>query len=280
MGIVREFGIGPFTESATRWLTRPEERTPGREPRLAATVLLMRGNPLEVFMIERAATAQMPVPTWVFPGGSVRSSDALTPCAQLGSAESQLDSWRERSGIESAELATSLITAAIRELFEEAGVLLASDATGDLVDTTSEPWLTRRTELEARETSFAQMVDGLALRPDLLAVVDRWVTPEFESRRFDAWFFAALLPEGAAAQAVSRESQRGEWVRPQQMLARAEAGEIHLLPPTRTALIRMGRSSGAEEELQTAKAAPAPFATHPVAVMGDSGPYLVAEVNL
>lgn len=283
MGVVREFGIGPFAESATAWLTRPEERTAPATPRLAATVMLMRGDELEVFMIERATTMAFAPSTWVFPGGGVDPRDAETPLEQLGLSTSELEDWAAHAGAETPELGRALITAATRELFEEAGVLLASRTNGDLVDTLGEDaaqWQQRRDDLEAHRLRFEEVIAGLHLRPDLLAVVDRWITPEFEKRRFDAWFFAALLPEGADAQPVSRESQQGQWVRPARMLERADRGEVQLLPPTRTALTRMLRSTSAEDELRAAQQGPTPAPTRPLPHLGENGPYLRAEVNL
>lgn len=283
MGTVREFGIGPFRESATAWLTKPDERTAPVTPRLAATVMLMRGEPLEVFMIERAATMAFAPSTWVFPGGGIDAHDYETPLEQLGLSADELQAWSDHAGAADADLGRALITAATRELFEEAGVLLAVDEAGTLVPTAGEnagEWADKRQQLEDHEIGFAEVVQGLTLRPDLISIVDRWITPELEKRRFDAWFFAALLPEGAAAEAVSREAQRGAWVKPSEMLAKADAGEVQLLPPTRTALLRMSRSSSAAAELATAQHAATPVATRPEPVMGPDGPFLRAEVNL
>ena len=283
MGVVREFGIGPFGASATAWLTRPQERPTPATPRLAATVMLMRGAPLEVFMIERASTMEFAPSSWVFPGGGVDELDYRTDAATLNLDEAGMASWLRRSGTDDAELATALLTAATRELFEEAGVLLASAEGESIVSTTgpdADEWAARRQQLEAHEIGIAEVLDGLRMRPDLLALVDRWITPEMEKRRFDAWFFAALLPDGAQADAVSRESQRGAWVRPSEMLAKADAGELQLLPPTRTALTRMLRSSDAAGELAAAQQSPPVVATRPLPVMGPDGPFLRAEVNL
>ena len=148
-----------------------------------------------------------------------------------------------------------------------------------LVDTTGASWRERRTQVEAHEVAFTEAVRDLRLRGDLVEAVDRWVTPEFEKRRFDTWFLTALLPQGARAEAVSRESQRGRWVRPETMLDECASGAAQLLPPTRIALERLSRSADAAQALTQARACSF-VPTHPRAVRGQNGLHLQAEVNL
>lgn len=279
MGVVHEFGIEPFTESAMAWLKAADERPAPTQPRLAATVMLTRGEPLEVFMIERAHTMDFAPSVWVFPGGGLDAADGEVPLSRLGLGDFGLARWSARAGAD-VTLGHRLVVAALRELFEEAGVLLASNADGVIVDSRTDAWRATRHAVESHEARFVDVIDGLTLRGDLIEVVDRWVTPEFERRRFDAWFFTALLPEGAEAEAVSRESQSGRWVRPEDMLAEFEAGHVRLLPPTLTALRRLSRASSAEEALEQARAAGTPHPTHPLPHLGPDGPFLRAEVNL
>lgn len=278
----RDFPIGPFRESASRWLDEPDSRPEATSPSPAATVMVVRGEPLEVFMIERAATMDFAPSTWVFPGGRVDPGDAGSddvPGLRLRLPDGGEAGWAKRLGVPPDE-ALSVLVCALRELFEEAGVLLASVGEGEsIVEVATSAWRERRTQVEAHEVSFTEAVDGLTLRGDLVEAVDRWITPEFERRRFDTWFLTALLPDGAEADAVSRESQRGRWVRPDAMLAEAEADHVRLLPPTRTALMRLSRAASACDALTQAREASFE-PTRPRLLRGADGPYLQAEVNL
>lgn len=279
---LHDFSIGPFRESATRWLDDPQARPEPTTPTRAATVMLVRGEPLEVFMIERAATMDFAPSTWVFPGGRVDPGDMglddlPDPRVRLGDGGAQ--AWASRVGLPPRD-ALAVLACALRELFEEAGVLLASRGAGDgIVDVSTHAWRERRTQLEAHELSFTEVTHGLTLRGDLVEAVDRWITPEFEKRRFDTWFLTALLPEDATADALSRESQQGRWVRPARMLEEAAGEGLRLLPPTRTALTRLARAADGDEAL--ARARQASFEpTRPRVVAGPDGPFLQAEVNL
>lgn len=271
--VERTFPIGPFGESATRWLAAPTPEDEHATPARAATVMLVRGAPVEVFMIERASTMDFAPSTWVFPGGRVDRQDAAVVAAGL--LDGDPDAMGARLGVEPA-LAADVVVCALRELYEEAGVLLvaADDGSAAVADD-----VRRRGALERHETSFREVLGERRLLGDAVVAVDRWLTPPFESRRFDTWFFTAMLPLSARAEAVSRESQRGRWVRPSEMLSEMEAGAVKLLPPTRTALERLARSGDAETAMTQARAA-AFEPTRPVAVMGESGPYLRATVNL
>lgn len=281
----RDFPIGPFAASAAAWLDAPRQREEASTPARAATVMLVRGEPLEVFMIERAATMDFAPSTWVFPGGRVDPADAgvlALDDVDLDLPLGGVGAWARRLGTDD-ETAVAVLVCALRELFEEAGVLLASEvngpASGPLVDTTGASWRERRTQVEAHEVAFTEAVRDLRLRGDLVEAVDRWVTPEFEKRRFDTWFLTALLPQGARAEAVSRESQRGRWVRPETMLDECASGAAQLLPPTRIALERLSRSADAAQALTQARACSF-VPTHPRAVRGQNGLHLQAEVNL
>lgn len=278
----RDFPIGPFAKAAERWFDDTQPRPEPTVPAQAATVLLVRGEPVEVFMIERAATMDFAPSTWVFPGGRVDPADLGVddaPAHRLRSPAGGEQAWADRLGVGHDE-ALSVLVCALRELFEEAGVLLASEGDGDaIVDVATDEWRARRTQVEAHEVSFTEAAAGLTLRGDLVEAVDRWITPAFESRRFDTWFLTALLPDGATADAVSRESQRGQWVRPEAMLAEAEAGRARLLPPTRTALERLSRASSATEALVQARGFHF-LPTRPELLKGPDGPYVHAEVNL
>src|SRR5258706_142749 len=140
---------------------------------------------------------------YVFPGGSVDQRDADEEVAWAGPA---VDHWG-RVFDAPAELARALVCAAVRETFEESGVLLAGPSAGTVVaDTTGEDWEADRQALLDRSMSLAEMLArrGLILRSDLLRPWSRWITPKVEPPRFCTTFFAAALParQGAVSAAV------------------------------------------------------------------------------
>jgi hypothetical protein len=131
--------------------------------------------------------------------------------------------------------ARALVCAAVRETFEESGVLLAGDAEDSVVaDTTGADWETDRAALEARELSFTDFLDrrGLVLRTDLLGVWAGWLTPVFEPRRYRTWFFVADLPEGQRTRDVSSESDHVTWLPAARAVEDVEQEQMLMLPPT------------------------------------------------
>jgi len=130
------------------------------------------------------------------------------------------------------------VCAAVREVFEESGVLLAGPDESSVVrDVSTAEWETTRAALVAREVNFAEVLSerGLTLRADLLAPWGRWLTPEFEPRRYDTWFFLARLPEGQHTRQAGGEADHAAWLGP------TRAGELPMLPPTRITLAQLAR---------------------------------------
>lgn len=213
-------------------------------PRLAATVMLVC-SPREVFMLRRAATMAFVPEAVVFPGGGVDPADDGARCSWIGPDE---EVWARRMGT-SADVARRVVTAAARELFEECGVLLAGDERGVCSLDASEPaWAEERRRLASHETSLADVLKrhGLALRADLLGLRSHWLTPEFEPRRYDTYFFAALAPEGQEPDSRTSEADRAGWVDPQAMFDRAAQGSVRLVPPTAYNLAHLLHAPGVE----------------------------------
>jgi 8-oxo-dGTP pyrophosphatase MutT (NUDIX family) len=178
----------------------------------------------------------------VFPGGSVDARDADPAIAQtrwIGPSPADLG---RLLGI-AAEQALALVCAAVRETFEESGVLLAGPSPAELVPDSAALGRDRHALL-AGTMSLGELLAGrdLMLRADLLTPWARWITPEISPRRFDTWFFAAALPPGQQAGLGATgpgESDSGAWWRPSAALEAARAGEITLLPPTAVTLAEL-----------------------------------------
>jgi len=183
------------------------------EARHASTVVLLRDTPagLEVQLQRRVASMAFAAGAHVFPGGRVDPADA-TVVVDIPAA------WVRVLG-GGPDLARALVVCAVRETFEEAGVLLTDDPLPADLPT-------------ARTADFA----GLGVRPALrlLAPWGRWVTPEVEPRRYDTRFFVAAMPAGqvAAGDDAGGEADEALWIRPADALARHRDGEMVLMPPT------------------------------------------------
>jgi 8-oxo-dGTP pyrophosphatase MutT (NUDIX family) len=202
-------------------------------PKRAATVMLLRDTPdgPAVHMLRRRASMAFAGGAYAYPGGGVdpRDDDHLVRWA--GPA---LDDWAARLGTGRAE-AQAIVCAAVRETYEEAGVLLAGLTPDTVVgDTTGDDWEADRKALVDRDLSFADFLDrrGLVLRSDLLGAWARWITPEFEPRRYDTWFFVAALPEGQRTRNASTEADRTVWIRPADATAGYDKGDLLMMPPT------------------------------------------------
>jgi 8-oxo-dGTP pyrophosphatase MutT (NUDIX family) len=208
-------------------------RQPPAVPREAATVMLVRpaSAGLEVYMLRRQASMAFAPGAYVFPGGSVDARDADEEVSWTGPDAAE---WG-RIFAAPPSLARALVCAAVRETFEESGVLLAGESPESVVaDTTSEDWEADRRALLDRSVSLGELLTrrGLVLRADLLRPWSRWVTPVVEPRRFDTRFFAAALPPGQRTRDVGGEASEVAWVRPAEALAAGRRGEIRLFPPT------------------------------------------------
>ena len=263
-------------------------------PRLAATVMLLRDGGgaapgPEVHMLRRRTSMAFAGGAYAYPGGGVDPRDehwgggeqsGVDEPAVDGSAGQQpygerpfaarrsggrpddgwagpsRREWSERFGTDEAT-AQAIVCAAVRETFEEAGVLLAGpDATSVVGDTTGEDWERDRAALADHELSFADFLDrrGLVLRSDLLGAWAHWITPEFEKRRYDTWFFVAALPDGQRTRNASTEADRTVWTRPAEAAEGYDRGELLMMPPTIATLRQLASFRTAGEALVASEA--------------------------
>ena len=218
----------------------------------AATILLARDGSagLEVFMVERHHRIEVATGALVFPGGKVDPGDsAATLRARCAGAE----------GLDAAAL--TLRVAAIRETFEEAGVLLARSR-GEAGVLPAERLAAieerHRRALEADAITIGQVAEAedLELACDLLVPFAHWITPTFMPKRFDTWFFLVAAPPDQVALHDGRESVDSVWTTPAAAVAAAERGERTIIFPTLLNLKKLGRSPSVADALVAARAAP------------------------
>ncbi len=219
------------------------------------------GSPaLEVCMLRRHANSSFVGGAYVFPGGKVDDDDrtgrAEEACAGRSDAEAS-----DLLGVDSGGLA--FWVAALRECFEEAGVLLAyggdepADAMIDMGDTVARSRLAaERIALNAGDVSFLDSCrrQGVRLAVDRVHYFSHWITPELAPKRYDTRFFVAALPPGQVPIHDEFETVETQWVRPGDALARAKAGEFDLIFPTMKNLEAIERFSTSAELLAAAAA--------------------------
>lgn len=199
----------------------------------AATVMLLRDSSagLEVFMMRRTTAAAFAGGMYVFPGGKVDAAD--------GEPDSH----------------DAFVVAAIRECYEEAGVLLAVDTDGNMVDDGHEVLAHREAVHDGSVDMRALAAEhGLRLATEALAWVAHWITPKGETaRRFDTRFFAAASPAGQDGYHDDNETVASMWVRPADALARGRAGELMLMPPTVANLEFLAAHRTVEDAMEAAR---------------------------
>jgi 8-oxo-dGTP pyrophosphatase MutT (NUDIX family) len=240
------------------------------EPRNAATVVLLRPSDEgpEVYLMRRQVSMEFAGGMCVFPGGGVDPRDFDTTVAWAGPSAAE---WAQRLGTDE-ETARALVCAAVRETFEESGVLLAGTSETNVVaDTTGDDWEADRHALESRDVAMTEFLNrrGLVLRTDLLGTWDGWLTPAFEPKRYRTWFFVALLPEGQLTRDVSTESSSVHWVPARVAADQADRGELAMLPPTYLTCLEIGRLGSPEEVLKVAQGRTVEMFTPSVEPLGD-----------
>jgi 8-oxo-dGTP pyrophosphatase MutT (NUDIX family) len=200
--------LRPSAERVARATAFRDGKLPPVPARPSATVVLLRDGDqgLDVFMIRRRGSMAFAGGMHVFPGGGVDPADLVGRDAEAG-----------------------LVFAAIRETFEECGVLLCDGSVADAAALERD----RRALVEHRLTFDSVCAKhNLTPAPECLRPWAHWITPDFEPRRYDTRFFVALAPAGQTTRDVGGESDASDWVTPAKALAASARGEWLLLPPT------------------------------------------------
>ncbi len=206
-------------------------------------------------MVRRHASSPAFASAYVFPGGTVRSDDYVFPFQDVESLATAL-SQRSDTPVDSAT-ASALFVCAVRELFEEAGVLLAAEESGDLLrvdpfQTTFQELLeSTRLSLQAGQTTLQQVLGQNGWQPafDRLVPFSHWITPRAMARRFDTRFFVAELPPGQYALHDTIESTDGVWLTPSAALG----PEYHTVYATAQHLQRLSQFVGVTQLLEFAR---------------------------
>ncbi|PTR31797.1 hypothetical protein C8K36_101833 [Rhodococcus sp. OK519] len=214
-------------------------------PKDASTVMLVRDGDdgVEVFLLRRVAGMAFAGGMTVFPGGGVDPSDGDANIRWAGPSPAW---WAERFGVDESR-AKALVCAAVRETFEECGVLLAGPTEASVVADTA-GYAESRRQLESRELSFADFLarENLVLRTDLLRPWANWITPVQEGRRYDTRFFVAVLPEGQHADGQTSEAAEVAWRTPAAAVDDWRERRSVLLPPTWRQLATLGQFDGVD----------------------------------
>src|SRR6201987_5786311 len=224
-------------------------------PRPASTILLLRdskaANEIEVFMMVRHYEIDFNSGALVFPGGSVDNNDReIIAHPEIYSGAAGLD-----------EAGLSFRIAAVRETFEESGILLARPkGSKALVDAkrAREIEIAHRAELNEGKITFLKVLtdNGMLLALDELVPYAHWITPEGMPKRFDTWFFLAAAPPDQLGAHDGRESTDSIWVSPREALAGGDTGRFKLPFPTTRNLIRLGKQNSVKTALDDAAGKP------------------------
>ena len=241
--------------------------TPGKPIQDASTVIVLRETDggLETFLLCRHHQSGFMGGAHVFPGGKVDPSDAEPSWrARVGQPTEEVTA---RLGEEDTEVGLGLLVAAVRETFEEAGVLLASTAAD--VD------LAGARERLHEGASFSELASDIEMKIDSMALTPyaRWVTPKMESRRFDTRFYIAMLPEDQTASHDGTETTSATWLRPAGAIEDMHAGRIKLAPPTVRTLDWLAQFDDAKSVIADALSRKPPL-VRPRLVTSDDGWFL------
>jgi 8-oxo-dGTP pyrophosphatase MutT (NUDIX family) len=226
-------------------------------PRPAATVITVRdgANGYEILMLRRNLNSDFVGGAYVFPGGRVDETDAGERAEGLSFGLDD-DEASRRLGLDSGGLA--YYVACLRELFEEAGLLVACTRDGAPIHLSDDMTIQRlaigRSEVNAGTLDFLEMLEQEGLVLDLrgLEYVAHWVTPTGFSRRFDTRFFVVVAPADQVATHDAGETIADQWIRPLDALDAHARGELEMMPPTISNLRAITHLSTAQEVIDFA----------------------------
>lgn len=214
--------------------------------RAAATVVLARDSQrgMEVCMLKRSARSSFMASVMVYPGGALEASDF---------AMSQSERVHAERGLWQSAHAQAHALASLRETFEESGILATIHTALPAQDKVDQ----LRQELRAETRTFDSVLQELnvSLELDNLWFFDRWVTPPWESKRYDTWFFIVRAPEGQRARSDGQEVTAERWVTPADALQQFYDRELMLAPPTWATLRDLQEFHTVDDALRFAQAA-------------------------
>jgi 8-oxo-dGTP pyrophosphatase MutT (NUDIX family) len=238
-------GIGPLIDAFLAG------DTTAPTPRDSATVVLLRDGAagVEVYLLRRASAMAAYGGQYVFPGGLVDPADAARELPWAGPAPRE---WAAALDCDEVT-AQALVCAAVRETFEECGVLLAGPSATEVLGAVSGPdWDADRAALLDHSLSFSAFLlrRSLVVRSDLLRGLARWITPEWARRRYDTRFFLAEVPAGQAPRDIGLESDGDMWLPVSEALRAYADGSLSLMLPTVTVLRDIAAAPTARAALQ------------------------------
>jgi 8-oxo-dGTP pyrophosphatase MutT (NUDIX family) len=242
---------------------------PPATPIPSSTVLLLRDDrgPFEVFMVQRHHQIDFASSALVFPGGKVDAAD-LDPALRA-----------RATGADALDDETFAIqVSAVRETFEECGVLLArSRGDTDLMpESEVRPLEARyRADLVAGRVTLREIAEAhdLVLALDVLVPFAHWITPEFMPKRFDTWFYLVPAPRDQVAAHDGEESVDSVWITPQDAIADAQGGRRTIIFPTLRNVIKLGRARSVGDAIAQARSKPV-VAVLPTVGRSDAGPVI------
>ena len=226
----------------------------------AATIILLRDGPSspEVLLIERSVESEFLPKLYVFPGGRMDEEDREL-IGRLDRIDA--DPGSRATGLD-PKLALCSLVAAIRETYEETGLLLARRAGEEVLvgGEVAAALAPHRLAVQNHERSFREIVESedLVLAADQLSLHGRWITPELVPRRFDTLFFTARTPPGQEASHDGIESTNHVWLSPEEAVAQSRRGERSIIFPTRCNLESLCGFDGCDEALAASRNRPVP----------------------
>jgi 8-oxo-dGTP pyrophosphatase MutT (NUDIX family) len=206
-------------------------------PSPAATLVLLRDRPasgVEVLLIQRHEKSRFAGGAYVFPGGKIEADDNPADAARWCDGLDARAAARRLDLADAERMAVGYLVGAIRETFEEVGILLAHDEGGRPVRVDAPRFAEYRRACDADNRAFWEMVkrERLTLATDRLVYFAHWITPEESPYRYDTRFFAAEVPAGQDAVADEREIVDVRWLAAGEAIEAARRGEIALRTPT------------------------------------------------